>query len=105
MTIMKNKDYITKSFLNALGTFIYISLIASLIFFGPFNSKTPTFLMPVFVLTLFIISASVTGFLVLGKPAQLYLAGAKREAVILFFSTLAWLALFLLLVVLALSFR
>ncbi len=102
---MKTKDYVKRSFLNALGTFVYITLVAALIFFGPFNSKTPTFLMPVFVLTLFVVSASITGFLILGKPAQLFLASQKREAIILFFSTLAWLVLFLFLVVIAIALR
>ncbi len=102
---MKTGDYIKRSFLNALGTFVYIGLITLLMFAGPFPQKDPTFVMPIFVLTLFVVSASITGFLVLGKPLQLFLAGDKRSAIILFFSTLAWLVLFLLIVVVVLLLK
>ncbi len=102
---MKTGEIIKRSFLNALGTFVYIGLIALLMFAGPFPQKDPAFVMPIFVLTLFVISASITGFLVLAKPLQLYMNGSRREAIVLFFSTLAWLILFLLLVVAALLLK
>jgi hypothetical protein len=47
------------------------------------------------MLLLFIISASVTGLLVLGKPIHLYLSGLKKEAFVLLFATTGWLVLFL----------
>lgn len=100
---MKKSTSVGKSFLSALGTFVYISLVAWL----GFNSqaifgKPSSFLMPLFALLLFVISASITGLLVLGKPISLYLNGLKKEAFILLFSTLAWLILFLLAVVIVL---
>lgn len=92
--------------MNAAGVFIYVSIIA---WFG-FNSqkifdKSPSMLIPLFMLLLFIISALVTGLLVLGKPIHLYLSGFKKESFILLFSTLSWLILFLIMIVVALLFR
>lgn len=101
---MKKIDYLIKSFINAGSVFIYVSAVAWLgfnnqIIFG----KTPSFLMPLFILLLFILSASITGLLVLGKPVHLYLGGFKKESIILLFSTLAWLVLFLLMLMATLS--
>lgn len=93
---MKKSDYLLKSLLNAGGAFVYVALVAwlmfnaEMIFDGPEN-----FLAPVFMLLLFVISASITGFLVLGKPIHLYLNNAKKEAFIFLFATLAWLLFFL----------
>ena len=94
------------SLVNAIGVFIYVSAIAWL----GFNSqalfgKSNSFLAPLFMLLLFVVSASVTGLLVLGKPVYLYLNGLKKEAFIFFFATLAWLVLFLVAVVVALLLR
>lgn len=99
---MKPSDYILKSFVNAAGVFIYVSAVAWLGFnskniFG--NGDPDSFLAPLFVLLLFVISTSITGLLVLGKPIHLYLSNLKKEAFILLFATLAWLVFFLLAVV------
>ena len=99
---MKKSDYILRSFINAGGTFAYVTAIA--LFFSHiqniFDSNKPdNFLAPVLILLLFIISALVTGLLVLGKPINLYMSGAKREAFVLLFATLGWLVIFILLIV------
>ena len=54
-----------------------------------------SFLTPLFTLLLFVVSASITGLLVLGKPVLLYLNGQKKEALTLLFATLVWLVMFL----------
>ncbi len=96
---MKKNEYILKSFMRAGGVFAYVSALVSIAFLTQGMSKNfPDILAPVFMLTIFIISASVTGYLVLGKPIELYLGGAKREAVKMLFATIAWLALFLIVV-------
>lgn len=98
---MKRGDLVLRSFINAAATFVYVAAVA---WFG-FNSQAifgkqqPTFLAPLFVLLLLVVSASITGLLVLGKPIHLYVSGLKKEAVVLFSSTLGWLVLFLLAVV------
>lgn len=62
-------------------------------------------LVPIFMMTLLVVSATVTGLLVLGKPISLYLSGLKKEAFILLFSTIGWLIAFLLSVVAVLSIK
>jgi hypothetical protein len=103
---MKKSDYLLKSFISAGGVLIYVSAVAWLGFNGQtIFGKQTDFLMPVFVLLLFVISASITGLLVLGKPIHLYLSGLKKEALTLLFATLAWLILFLIAVVIVLLLR
>ena len=93
---MKKSEYFLKSLINAAGVFIYVSVVAWILFDGQIIfGEASSFLMPVLLLLLFIISASVTGLLVLGKPIHLYLNNFKREAFTLFFATLGWLVLFL----------
>jgi len=48
----------------------------------------------VFMLLLFVISASVTGLLVLGKPIHLYLSGLKKESLTMLFANMGWLVVF-----------
>lgn len=93
---MKKSEYLVKSFISAAGVFVYVSFVAWLGFnnqaiFG----KQISFLVPLFMLLLFVISASITGLLVLGKPIHLYMNGLKKEAFVLLFATLAWLTVFL----------
>jgi hypothetical protein len=97
---MKKSEYLLKSLINALGVLVYVSIVAWLLFNGEhiFDDK-PSFLIPVFMLLLFIISASITSLLVLGKPIHLYLSGLKKEAFTLLFTTLAWLVLFIAIVI------
>lgn len=85
-----------RAFLNAAGTFAYITVIALFMsrasdLFG----AEDTALTPVFALTLFVVSAFVTGLLVLGKPIMLYIDGERRDALKLLITTVAWLAVFL----------
>lgn len=100
---MKKSEYILKSLINALGVFVYVFIVALLLSHieHAFDDK-PSFLVPIFMLLLFIVSASITGLLVLGRPIHLYLSGLKREAFVLLFVTLAWLILFALAVVIIL---
>ncbi len=49
-----------------------------------------------------VVSASITGLLVFGKPAHLNMNGLIKDAFTLVFTTLAWLLLFLGVVVIVL---
>lgn len=92
------KKLIQQSFLLALGEGIYISLVALLMFSVEklFGSKPdPVIIAPIALLLLFVVSASISGALILGKPTMLYLDGKKKEAVQLFGLILGWLILFL----------
>lgn len=93
---MKNSGYILNSFVHAASVVLYVSAVSWLLF----NAETmfkepPELLAPVLMLLLFIVSATVTGLLVLGKPLSLYLDGFKKDALVLLLSTLGWLVLFL----------
>lgn len=79
---MKNSKLVFYAAINSLGTFIYVSGVAWFLFnaqniFG----KIQDFWGPVAILLLLIISATITGFLVLGRPALLYFKGLKAEAI------------------------
>jgi hypothetical protein len=85
-------NLIFRSFLHALGVVAYVSLLVFGISHGEaLFGKEENLLIPLFMLLLFVVSASVTGFLVLEKPIRLYLGGDYRGAITFLFSTLAWL--------------
>lgn len=93
------KKIIHQSFIFALGEGIYISLVALLMFgvqklFG--DKPDPAVIAPIAFLLLLVISAAISGALILGKPLMLYLDGQKKDAVTLFGLTIGWLAVFLL---------
>ncbi|TSC89565.1 MAG: Uncharacterized protein G01um10143_55 [Parcubacteria group bacterium Gr01-1014_3] len=98
---MNLKKYVLRGLLDAVGVVAYVSGLAWLMFNAKtiFDNKEPdTFLAPTLFLLAFVISASITGFLVLGKPLQLYLAGLKKEALAMLFITIGGLAMFLVLI-------
>jgi hypothetical protein len=80
--------------LNALGTVLYVTLVASLMYNAPkiFGGDEDTVLIPIAMLLLFVVSASITGLLVLGRPVMWYLDGKKKEAVSLLIATVGFLA-------------
>ncbi len=62
-------NLITRALLNSLGVLVYVLSIAAFLFNGEkFLGKANSFLMPAAMLMLLVISATITGFLVLGKP-------------------------------------
>ncbi len=87
---MDNTKLIKQGILNALGVFVYTSAIAWLLSNGEkFLGKKPdNFMMPAAMLLLFVLSAALTGLLVLGKPVMLYLNNSKKEAIKLLIYTL-----------------
>ena len=100
---MNNKKLVLLSVLNSLGVLVYVSLVA--LFFRNaeriFGNKPDNFLAPVIMLTLFVLSALITGSLVLGKPIMLYFDGQKKESIKLLVYTAISLAVILALVILA----
>jgi hypothetical protein len=94
--------------LNALGTTLYILLVATFLsntsrIFGG-NSADNTALIPTAMILLLVLSASVTGSLVMGRPILWYLDGKKKEAVSLFITTIGFLFFITLLAFAALAF-
>lgn len=91
---MKNSNLLKISFLNSLGVLVYVCLVALLMFNaerwvgrvnGPWGVTA--------FLLLFVVSALVTGLLVLGRPVMMYFNNAKTEAVKLLMYTLGWLVI------------
>ncbi len=80
------------SFLNALGTIAYIVGIVLIMFNVVDKSADDTIYAPMLALMLLVLSAAVTGGLVLGRPVMLYLSDRKNEAIRLFIYTIGWLA-------------
>ncbi|MFA6272944.1 MAG: hypothetical protein WC673_00400 [Candidatus Paceibacterota bacterium] len=96
---MTKQKIITYAFLQSAGTFIYVSALAWLLFNGEklFGKAGGGFGIPLAMLLLFILSATITGSLVLGRPIHLYLSGNKKEAFQLLAATLVFLFLLTLL--------
>ncbi len=97
-----NIQLLKRALFNALGVFAYVVLFAWLVFttgqrFSG-SIQSPGWLNGTLVLMLFIISASVTGSLVLLKPILLYIEGQKKAALTLFVYTISCLAIIALLV-------
>jgi len=85
-----NNNYLLKRAIgDALGTAIYVFLVSQIMTHGDqlFGEIENNSLAPMVFLLMFVFSALVTGYLVLGKPIMLYLDGQKKEAVRLLFYT------------------
>lgn len=92
---MSKNNLFIRAFLDALGVAVYAVAFAWFVnnlqrWFGPGPDGWLSFAMAIMI---FIISACVTGSLVLLKPILLYLEGYKKEAVQLFVYTLIFLVL------------
>lgn len=94
---------IKNPFINALLATLYISLVASIMFYSPKVEQTnPSVLIPIAVLSLFVLSAAIMGFLFLGTPLQMYFEGQHKKAIQFFFKTVGSFATITLLVFIAL---
>ena len=92
--------------LNALLAALYITVVVLIIFYGgQYASNAPeTILIPVAMLSLFVFSAAVMGYLFLAEPATLYLDGKKQEGINFFIKTVAVFGGIVLLLLLTLFF-
>lgn len=79
-----------KGLLNAVGVGVYVFFVSLIMRNGEqIFGKMDKLLGPVAFLMLFVLSAAITGSLVLGQPILLYVENRKTEAVKLFLFTLA----------------
>lgn len=76
-------------FYNAGLGLLYIVFVVNLIFFGSqwAESQPENILMPIGMLSLFVLSASVMGYLFLAQPIILFLDNKRKEAISLFLHT------------------
>ena len=87
---MKKGKIIRHAFVNALGTAVYIIIIASFLYLGSnglFGENESIFI-PITMLMLLVFSAALTGWLIFGRPVMWYLDGKKKEAMSLLIYTL-----------------
>jgi hypothetical protein len=77
---------------NAGAAILYITAIVSLIFYGPslFNARfedMPEIFAPITMLSLFVFSAAVMGYLFLYEPVLMIMGGEKKQGTMLFLQT------------------
>ena len=79
---------------NAILAAGYIVLIVHVIFFGGQFAQggEETILIPIAMLSLFVLSAAMMGYTFFFHPVQMYLDGHKKEAVNLFVKTIGYFA-------------
>jgi len=93
---------IKKPIIHAASAMAYIVGLFLLLFFGISEPDSPDpALMPVIMLSLFVLSAAIMGYLFLGEPLMLYLDGKKKEAVRFFYQTVLSFAVFTMLAIIA----
>lgn len=80
--------------INAFSATLYIVVVVSLLFyFSTFKGMDNSILIPMSILSLFVLSAAVMGYIFVYNPLQLFLEGKKEEAVGLFLKTVGTFAL------------
>ncbi len=75
-----------KPFLHALGAALYIAIIVSIVnFVGSFfKDQNESIIIPMTMLSLFVLSAAIMGFLFLSEPISLLIENRKKEAFVFF---------------------
>jgi len=89
-----DKKFLQLSFLQIAGVLVYVGLVATFMqkaesLFGSINGRLGF----IAFLMLFIVSAVITSFLVLGYPLYLFLSGDKRSGIKMFLYNLSWLVI------------
>lgn len=80
-------------YVNAILASLYVVVVATVMYYGPkIAGPKDSVLVPIAVLSLFVLSTAVMGFLFLMQPVQMYLDGEKKEAVQLVGTTIAMFA-------------
>jgi len=84
------KEIKKRAIINALLTALYIVAVGAFMYYGSLVKlgRANIILVPITMLLLFVFSAALTGFLIFGKPAQMYVDGKKKEALSLLTYTL-----------------
>ena len=92
--------------INATLTATYVIAVGCFMYFGSMIKlgRTNTALVPIALLLLLVFSAALTGLLIFGKPAQMYVDGKKSEALslltftLMFFSIITFIFIALLII-------
>ncbi len=91
---MKKTNIALAGLVDALGVVAYTAIVAYIMLNAPqaFGNMRDVW-GPIAFLMLFVLSATVVGSLVFGRPVYVYFEGKKKEAVELFIFTLCFLTL------------
>ena len=82
-------------FFNAVFAAVYIVVIVIIInAITSISTLQETILIPMVMLSLFVLSAAVMGFLFVYEPLRLHLDNQRREAIIFFAKTVGYFAFF-----------
>ena len=81
-----------RALIDALCTALYVAGVGCFMYYGSQIKigRANVALVPITLLLMLVFSASLTGFLIFGKPAQMYVDGKKKEALSLLFQTLGF---------------
>jgi len=83
-----------KPLLNALSATLYISAVASIMYYLPkVIEPVESIIVPIALLSLFVLSAAVMGYIFCFQPIKQYIDGKKEESVKLFLMTLGYFAI------------
>jgi len=95
-----------KPFLHALGAVLYIIFIVSVLQVAShiFKDLNGTFFIPMEMLSLFVLSAAVMGYLFLSESVYLLAENKKQEAVVFFAKVVGFFACFIILFAIILLF-
>lgn len=86
-----------KPFLHALGAVLYIIIIVNVVQISSYflENQNGTILAPMIMLSLFVLSAAVMGFLFLSEPLYLLTENKKQDAITWFGKVVGFFACFL----------
>ena len=78
---MKKDKLFQWSIINSVGVLIYVFILALFATYteNVFGAHSNNVAQPIVMLLLFVFSALITSFLILGRPVMLYAAGHKKE--------------------------
>jgi len=83
----------SKPFLNALSATAYITIVASAMFYTPKENIPESVIIPITMLSLFVLSAAMMGYFFVYHPLQLLIENKPKEATKFFLSTVAFFVL------------
>ncbi len=81
-------------FVNAGLAALYIVLLVTLMFKINPDERGETIFVPITMLSLFVLSAAVMGYLFVYRPLELHLDNQRKEALSFFFKTVGTFAVF-----------
>jgi len=96
---MKKMNLYLQGFIHSALAGIYVSFVALFISHAEsiFGKQDGGFLGTIVFLMLLVLSASVMGALILGKPVMMYIDGQKKDSVKMLGITIGWIFVFIIL--------